>query len=538
MTTIDYPERSKVLGQFFTPQNVAQFMARWVCENKPDTILDPGIGHCTLSASCKQYSPESKIIGYDIDETIESYISNNVFFDIDLRIRDYLTDWGYEYDGIICNPPYNKFQTICNRDFLRTLFIEKTGVKLSGYTNIMGYFLIKSISELKINGRSAFIVPYEFLNTGYGTQIKEYLVNEKILVGIIKFDNHNSVFDDAITTTCILLMEKSQHERISFINCENVEFLEKINFSHLDLSGINRHICDISPANKWLSYFIPDELNSESDLGNNPNMVKLSTIGKVMRGIATGDNPFFTLTREKIEQLNISKDCIVPCICKSADVNTIIFTKNDFESLVSKNKKMYIFDGEKASSSADFEYIKFGENSGSSSRYLTSHRTPWFQIENKKIAPILIGVFNRDYLKVVKNEAMVANLTTFHGLHLRSNYDDDTCVTVIFCYLFSDVSKPALFCNKREYGDNLDKFEPNDLNNAYILDPHVISTDDIIKINDAFSTFKSDNDEVSFKNKLNLIFKPYVDGKKRPPCKYNIDTSKKNFGQQSLSNFL
>jgi len=34
----------KKYGQFFTPPNIAKFMAKWVISKKGEKVLDPGVG--------------------------------------------------------------------------------------------------------------------------------------------------------------------------------------------------------------------------------------------------------------------------------------------------------------------------------------------------------------------------------------------------------------------------------------------------------------------------------------------------------------
>lgn len=500
--------RFKSLGQFYTPVNISTFMARWTCISEPKTILDPGVGHFALLDACHYLSPKSKLIGYDIDSLIADYFKQNVDYEVDIHISDYLYDWGHSYDGIICNPPYNKFQTIKDRGQLISDFKKNIGIRLSGYTNILGYFLIKSVFELPPYGRSAYIVPYEFLNTGYGEVIKQYLIDQKTLSAIIKFDNENNVFEDVITTTCILLMQKGVNESVSFIEIDSAEKLNSIDFNKLKQQGILRNNSDLEPSQKWLKYFEKDECSTH--LTVNDNFTHLSNVCKVKRGIATGDNDYFTLNKGLIDQYGISKDCIMPCFCKSSDVKTIVFTQKDFQTLVESNKKVFLFNGCNATTDRDRAYIKYGEDRGSNKKYLTSHRIPWYAIENKKNAPILITVFNRDGIKVIRNEAGISNLTTFHGLHPTTHYDNQTDITVIFCYLCSTISKTLLFANKREYGDKLNKFEPNDLNESLVLDPDKISVEHKNMIINLYESFKHDKNKDLFINSLDSIFRIYV----------------------------
>ena len=56
------------------------------------------------------------------------------------------------------------------------------------------------------DGRAAFILPWEFLNAGYGGRIKAYLLEAGVLRHAVVFDSARGVFAGAVTTACILLL--------------------------------------------------------------------------------------------------------------------------------------------------------------------------------------------------------------------------------------------------------------------------------------------------------------------------------------------
>ena len=111
-----------------------------------------------------------KIKGFDIDENILN--EAKTFFktqkNVSLNIEDYMfNDWENKYDGIICNPPYLKFHDYDNKQVLQEVE-NYLKFKFNGFTNLYTLFLLKSIFQLKKEGRAAYIIPSEFLNSDYG----------------------------------------------------------------------------------------------------------------------------------------------------------------------------------------------------------------------------------------------------------------------------------------------------------------------------------------------------------------------------------
>ncbi|MDR0660371.1 MAG: Eco57I restriction-modification methylase domain-containing protein [Prevotellaceae bacterium] len=98
-----------------------------------------------------------------------------------MYLKDYIyNDWENKYDGIICNPPYFKFHDYDNKSALKEIE-NRTKVKLNGSTNLYTLFLLKSVVRLNPNGRIAYIIPSEFLNSDYGKLVKAFLMRKKFL---------------------------------------------------------------------------------------------------------------------------------------------------------------------------------------------------------------------------------------------------------------------------------------------------------------------------------------------------------------------
>ena len=117
--------------------------------------------------------------------------------------------------------------------------------------------------------------------------------------------------------------------------------------------------------------------------------------------------------------------------------------------------------------------------------------------------------YSRGNIKVVRNEAGVKNLTTFHGLYTNGLTEQE--INILFCYLLTPTANRILKQNKREYGDGLDKFEPNDLNNSKIIDIKNLTGDIKLKVLTCYEELKKSNGDNSVViRKLDDIFSDVV----------------------------
>ncbi|RMG19268.1 MAG: methyltransferase domain-containing protein [Bacteroidetes bacterium] len=448
-------------------------MIDWVCRHPSlKYVLEPAFGLGVFSRLLLSRKPEVEITGFDIDPVILNEARNSFknFPNVNLVLADYLfNDWQNQYDGILCNPPYFKFHDYENKRTLKEIR-ERLKVNLNGFTNIYTLFLLKSIYQLKDGGRAAYIIPSEFLNSDYGTYVKRYLIDSQSLNHILIFDFKENIFDDALTTSAILLLSKdASTSSVSFTTIESRQQFEqaKIQIKHTGKAPASNIIRakELNPDIKWRAYY-QKQLSTKYK-----HLIPFKQVARVVRGIATGSNEYFTFNREKVKHFNIPQSYLLPCMTKSKDAHSPFFTKEQFEHLVCTNANVYLFHaGKSPKDPAVWNYIKLGEKKGVHKKFLTSKRTPWYINENRPPSPIWVSVFNRSRVKFIRNEAGIYNLTAFHCVYLKSDLFSNIEADLLFAYLLTNIAREIFSDNRREYGDGLKKFEPNDLNNGLMLD--------------------------------------------------------------------
>jgi len=461
-------------GQFFTPPPVAAFMVRWVLAGGASKIFDPAVG---LGAFVRAAHMESahmgcdglnncgkhvNVSGMEIDPVVLKYFhaqcnpeSNSESVAVDLS--DYLESWGRQHPAIVCNPPYLRFHEFQNRECVRARFKRHLGISLSGYTNAASAFLLKSIAELPEGGRLAYIMPLEFLNTGYGSVVKQHLLDSGSLKAIIRIEGEKDVFPDAVTSVGVLLAAReSLRASIDFYSIDRLHDLGKV-LATTPVCRVSPD--DLRPQDKWLKYF---ERNMVTVMEQ--HLVPLQSYGHFSRGIVTGANGFFVLRQSEAAQMRLPRKVLKACVPRSSHVSSCIFGPEDFDRLVATDASVWLLDAKDSMDESVRRYIDFGEQNGYHTRYLAKMRKPWYRMEVRQPAPLWFGVFSRGSFKVIRNYTDAMNLTCYHGFH--PNLFGGKYVDRLFLYLKSSAARSILGLSMRRYGDGLNKFEPNDLNNA------------------------------------------------------------------------
>ena len=495
--TVSLSHRKK-FAQFFTPPLIANAMANWLlANNELKTVLEPAFGLGVFSRSLLSQNPKLNIKGFEIDKHIFG-IAKEEFGDnvnINLLLQDYMyNDWENKYDGIICNPPYFKFHDYDNKTVLKEIE-HRLSCKLNGFTNLYTLFLLKSIHQLKPNGRCAYIVPSEFMNSDYGRLVKYHLLKTGTLRHIIVFDFDENVFEDALTTSCIILCANDQNnDCVTFLTISNVKDMTSLAFqknNHISF-GDNQDLYspkELNPDVKWRMYYQPQ--NSQKFR----HLVPFSKYAKVVRGIATGANDYFTFNTSKAAQFGIDSQYLMPCICKCADVKGQFFHSSDFKILVDNDKKVFLLNAANTKDQKVKDYLAKGVSEGIDKKYLTSRRNPWFALEKREPAPIWVSVFNRNGLRFIRNYANISNLTTFHCVYPQKDLFSNVSTDLLFAYLLTDTSRRIFEDNAREYGNGLQKFEPNDLNKGMMLDLELLPDGEKDRVSKLYHDYTNNNDK-------------------------------------------
>lgn len=181
------------------------------------------------------------------------------------------------------------------------------------------------------------------------------------------------MFDDALTTASILFCANDNLTgKVQFSNIHSLHDLSKLetliaNYPFAINAKQSYSFSELNPEIKWKAYYqTQNGINSE-------NLVPFSTYAKVVRGIATGSNEYFTFNLSKAKAFGISEKFLLPCICSARKIpKTSFFTSKDFELLSQNDKTVFLFNAQNASNEKVQDYIVKGELEKVNLKYLTA----------------------------------------------------------------------------------------------------------------------------------------------------------------------
>lgn len=451
------------LGQVATPPVLAEAMALWVTADNPAKIVDPALGLGNLLHACRPLAPRASLEGIEIDAEIVKQARRTAPKGTRLHCGNYLRMRVSPCAAIIANPPYIKASRLDWGESDWTDFEDLINCRLDRLTNAYALFLLKIWHDLAPGGRASVLVPGEFLNANYGAEIKRKLINSIRPVAMLVLDPSLNAFDTALTTSAILLLEKSARPSASL----PAYLVRDLSTLRPAIKAISNHsIPAMRPdlESTELSEFVPEEKWLNRILGLHEDHVafthKVGDFFRCSRGIATGANDFFCLRPSEILAHSLAERDFVPCVTKAPDVAGLVFDEHEHARLQADDKRCWLLCPADIDASMS-SYLALGKASGIASKFLPSHRPVWYLPENRASAHAWIAVFSRENLKCILNETATRHLTCFHGVYSRSGSSADAAQLVLF--LNSSLGRIAIRQAQRFYGDGLNKLEPKDV---------------------------------------------------------------------------
>ena len=230
-------------GEFFTPQNVSNLIARLATYGKTEVnkIYDPACGSGSLLLQAKklfgEYFSEEGFFGQEINHTTYNLARMNMFLHninyvkFDIALGDTLLHPQYgdqkPFDAIVSNPPYSvnwvgsDDPTLINDDRF-----APAGV-LAPKSKADFAFVLHSLNYLSPRGRAAIICfPGIFYRGGAEQKIRKYLVDNNFVESVISLPP-NLFYGTSIAVNILVLSKHKTEPKTQFIDASGEDFFKK-----------------------------------------------------------------------------------------------------------------------------------------------------------------------------------------------------------------------------------------------------------------------------------------------------------------------
>lgn len=460
-------EKLRDKGQFWTPDWVAEAMVAYVAQDA-NMVFDPGVGKGVFYTALKKLNRKAKFYGTDIDlAIIEEAKSEGVFDEnCELEVRDFILNPPRKlFKAIVANPPYIRHHRLSPeiKNHFRSICLRTLGYTLDGRAGLHIYFLIQALNLLEKGGRLAFIMPADTCEGVFAKKLWSWISKKFCIDGVITFEHKATPFPGVDTNAVIFLIRNEKpKEKIMWAKCLIPQNKGLFEFLKNDLVGKNHYGLDIYERD--LREALSVGLSRAPRTDHNFEFT-LTDFASVVRGIATGANEFFFLTRDKAKEVGIPSKFLLPAVGRTRDAEGSHLTRESLVKLEKKGRPTLLFfpNGSRFEDMPEpvKNYILDGERAGLSKRALISTRQPWYKMEVRKVPTFLFSYLGRRNARFIKNEAGIVPLTGFLCIYPRSN--DEEYIEKLWTILQHPDTISNLQLVGKSYGSGAIKVEPRSL---------------------------------------------------------------------------
>lgn len=472
-------DRRHDMGEYYTPPAICDLITQLCIRDAHDDVLDPACGSGGFPVSAYQRKREllpepqgshlqilDDLFGVDINrfpahlsainlaiQDLSSHTDN-----VNIRVRDFFrvfpatgeyegetagvtgeeTEEGAvtpdDMDAIVGNPPYIRHESIDDKERVRRHLSNVDAEDVSSRADIYAYFATHGTEFLRDGGRLGFITSDRWLDTSYGEDLQDFILNNYEIEAVIKFDKQ--AFEDALIGSTVIIFKK-QPEKAKRDN-NTAKFLrvkKKLEIDEIvelvedeyeaeqiirteDYRLVTRTQADLYNEDKWNLFFIAPPIFFEA-LGETSTV--LEDVAELSYGKKTGANPFFCRKAEEAEDLGIEQ-YTTSLLKASGQITQIDFAPpiseewrmvdlhdlvaeaqseigqsfaggggdNDYSDDPAGRVKQWMEDnGHKVLA----EYIEWGEDQGYHERASMSSREIWFDLGDLPYPPIFVPEF-------------------------------------------------------------------------------------------------------------------------------------------------
>jgi predicted RNA methylase len=467
-------ERNRA-GQFATPPALAAEVVRAALAHLPTAgplaVLEPAVGSGAFVSALLR-SPAAgrvrRMVGVEADARFAA-VAARLWGPAGLEVLagDFTASPpAGRFDLVIANPPYVRHHHLPadQKRRLQAAAAAVVGEPVSGLAGLYVHFLLLAHGWLAPDAVAAWLVPAEFLDVNYGRAVRHYLGRRVDLLGVHRFAAADVQFGDALVSSAVILYRNRSPGR------EPVRFTAGPSLAD-PTATVAVPRTRLSAADKWGRLFAADAPASD----DGPTLGDLFVI---RRGLATGNNDFFILPRQRAAELRLPEAHLRPVLPSPRHLTgDVIAAASDGRPDLAPD--LVLLDcrmphaAVAACHPALADYLAAGERSGVAAGYLCSRRTPWYAQEDRPPAPFLVPYMGRGRggespFRFIRNYSRATAANVYLMLYPRgplahrlSGRSDDRLEAIHTA--LRAISGGTVSAGGRIYGGGLQKVEPGEL---------------------------------------------------------------------------
>jgi adenine-specific DNA-methyltransferase len=451
-------------GAFYTQPQLVEPMVEWALRQRPERIVDAGCGSGRFAAAAVRRRRDVSILAVDVDPlaALLTRAALAVLQAHNARVvqGDYTTmdiPRIHSRTAYLGNPPYVRHHDVPSETKAWALRAARgLGKSVSGLAGMHALFFLATALHAAPGDVGCFVTSAEWLDVNYGSLIRDLLTDGLGGRSLDVLRAEAVPFEDAMATAAITTFEVGSD--LLGIRMRLAHSLEDIT----DLgSGPVIGSAVLRKSERW-SGFLRGRPTGERSQG----LVALGSVARVHRGVVTGANDLFVLTREEACKHGVERWCR-PAVTSAREIlesGGVLRDGPERRLLLDLPR-----DFDRASDSAVDAYLAAAERPGTggaiAGRYIPSHRRPWWHLGRVPRPPVVATYMARQPPFFALNPDGLALINIGHGVYPKAWLSPEKLAAVVHGL---NEARPSFTGNGRTYQGGLEKFEPREMESLLV----------------------------------------------------------------------
>ncbi|WP_242687988.1 N-6 DNA methylase [Photorhabdus stackebrandtii] len=470
----------KLRGGYYTPQNLADYVTKWVLSKLPESILEPSCGDGVFiqALNNNQCDKTIKLSCFELFDTEAQKASKrcqSLGFDNAIVAEGDFLVWANNqlnpghslFDAVVGNPPFIRYQFL-EKSFQEQaeLVFKQLGQKFTKHTNAWVSFLLSALALLKNGGRMGMVIPSEIIHVMHAQSLRSYM--GQVCSKIVIIDPKEIWFENTLQGAVIILAEKKEQpeqssEGVGIVSVNGFDFLEE---SPDELFNRTLGINGETVEGKWTKAILEkNELSLIKKLISHESVHKFKDIAKVDVGIVTGANRFFLVDNETVNKYGLGQYAH-PMFGRSQHCPGILYDKAQHQSNQDQSLPtnfLYIEEEFEKLPTKVKDYIELGEAEKYHERYKCRIRKPWYKVPS--VYSTEIGMLKRchEAPRLILNQ--VGAYTTDTAYRVSSTF---TSAENLVCSFLNPLTAITAELEGRYYGGGVLELVPSEIEKLHI----------------------------------------------------------------------
>lgn len=477
MNFIALESEQKLRGGYYTPDDLAQFLTRWVTPTSGTRVLEPSCGDGAFFPSLM--CTDATVTAFELAPEEAAKAAARGLSDCTVHNQDFL-NWALQakprqFDAVIGNPPFIRYQYL-PADFQANAerVFDRLGCKFTKHTNAWVPFILASMELLRPGGRLAMVVPSEIVHVMHAQSLRTYLGQQCRRIVIV--DPQEIWFEGTLQGAVLLMAEKKKTPNVQGegLGIHRVSGRGFLNEDPEAVFNKPQAINGKTVQGKWTRALVPPATLAILDtIEASDQFCRFNDAAKVDVGIVTGANKFFLVTDEVVKRNGLEK-WAHPMFGRSDHCPGVIYddAQHARNAATGKPTNFLWLDRSVEESAKGRAYIASGESEDLHKRYKCRIRSPWYTVPSVHATEVGMLKRSHDTPRLILNRAGAYTTDTAYRIRaLRGTAD-----ALVYGF-YNALTALSAELEGRHYGGGVLELVPSEIEKLLLPAPEAVAPD-------------------------------------------------------------